>query len=162
MWSCQYAETALQLIPASARATPMAAITPTASSDERIRSVNCGNRTQRDAVGRNRHAWHQGSSAGLHVVFDIYPGRKAARQIEWLRGGQRGGLDVTDNDLVLATIGSPVENTVWGDHHNREATPRGVHAVPYALRWRIATPRLGADVQTGAAAGLPPLARRAR
>ncbi len=33
------AETALQLIPASARAAAMAAIIPAASSDERIRSV---------------------------------------------------------------------------------------------------------------------------
>ena len=39
MWWCRYAETALQLIPASARAAAMAAIIPTASSDERIRSV---------------------------------------------------------------------------------------------------------------------------
>ena len=50
-------------------------------------------------------------------MFDISPGRKVARRIEWLRGGQRGGLDVTDNDLVLTTIGSPVESTAWGDHH---------------------------------------------
>ena len=52
-----------------------------------------------------------------NVVFDTSPGRKAARRIEWLRGGQRGGLDVTENNLVLTTIGSPVESTAWGDHH---------------------------------------------
>ena len=52
-----------------------------------------------------------------NVVFDISPERKVARRIEWLRGGQRGGLDVTENDLVLITNGSPVESTAWGDHH---------------------------------------------
>ena len=52
-----------------------------------------------------------------NVVFDITPERKVARRIEWLHGGERGGLDVTENDLVLITNGSPVENTAWGDHH---------------------------------------------
>ncbi|ARH89160.1 oleate hydratase [Streptomyces sp. MOE7] len=52
-----------------------------------------------------------------NVVFDITPERKVARRIEWLRDEQRGGVDVTENDLVLTTIGSPVEATTWGDHH---------------------------------------------
>ena len=52
-----------------------------------------------------------------NVVFDITPGRKVARRIEWLRGGRRGGVDVTENDFVLITNGSPVEGTAWGDHH---------------------------------------------
>ncbi|MFE4958740.1 oleate hydratase [Streptomyces sp. NPDC056653] len=50
-------------------------------------------------------------------LFDITPERKVARRIEWLRDGQRGGVDVTENDLVLTTVGSPVEATTWGDHH---------------------------------------------
>jgi oleate hydratase len=52
-----------------------------------------------------------------NVRFDINPRRKVARRIEWLHAGQRGGVDVTDNDLVLVTNGSPVESTTWGDHH---------------------------------------------
>ncbi|MFE4626578.1 oleate hydratase [Streptomyces mirabilis] len=52
-----------------------------------------------------------------NVLFDITPERKVARRIEWLRDGQRGGVDVTENDLVLTTVGSPVEATTWGDHH---------------------------------------------
>ncbi|MGW8879317.1 oleate hydratase [Streptomyces mirabilis] len=52
-----------------------------------------------------------------NVLFDITPERKVARRIEWLRDGQRGGVDVTENDLVLTTVGSPVEATTWGNHH---------------------------------------------
>ncbi|MET8536913.1 oleate hydratase [Streptomyces sp. NPDC005065] len=52
-----------------------------------------------------------------NVLFDITPERKVARRIEWLRDEQRGGVDVTENDLVLTTVGSPVEATTWGDHH---------------------------------------------
>ena len=52
-----------------------------------------------------------------NVLFDISPERKVARRIEWLRGGERGGLDVTENDLVFITNGSAVESTAWGDHH---------------------------------------------
>jgi oleate hydratase len=52
-----------------------------------------------------------------NVLFDIKPGRKVARRIEWLRDGKRGGRDVTENALVLITNGSPVENSSWGDHH---------------------------------------------
>jgi oleate hydratase len=48
-----------------------------------------------------------------NVVFDITPDRKVARRIEWLRGGRHGGVDVTENDLVLITNGSPVESTSW-------------------------------------------------
>jgi oleate hydratase len=52
-----------------------------------------------------------------NVLFDITADRKVARRIEWLRDGQSGGLDVTENDLVLITNGSAVESTSWGDHH---------------------------------------------
>ena len=33
------------------------------------------------------------------------------------RAGKRGARDLTENDLVFMTIGSPVENSSWGDHH---------------------------------------------
>jgi oleate hydratase len=49
-----------------------------------------------------------------NVVFDITPKRKVARRIEWLQNGKRGGRDVTENDFVLITTGSAVENASWG------------------------------------------------
>ena len=52
-----------------------------------------------------------------NVQFAITPDRKVARRIDWIRGGQPGGLDLTENDLVFLTNGSLVENSTWGDHH---------------------------------------------
>jgi oleate hydratase len=52
-----------------------------------------------------------------NVVFDLAPTRKVARRIEFLQGGKRGAVDLTENDLVFITNGSAVENTAWGDHH---------------------------------------------
>src|SRR5258705_3181038 len=52
-----------------------------------------------------------------NVQFNINPDRKVAQRIDWIRGGQPGGLDLTENDLVFVTNGSLVENSSWGDHH---------------------------------------------
>ena len=52
-----------------------------------------------------------------NVEFNINPDRKVARRIDWIRGGQPGGLDLTENNLVFVTNGSLVENSTWGDHH---------------------------------------------
>ena len=52
-----------------------------------------------------------------NVLFDITASRKVARRIEWLTAGKRGARDLTENDLVFMTIGSPVENSSWGDQH---------------------------------------------
>ena len=52
-----------------------------------------------------------------NVLFDITAQRKVARRIEWLTAGKRGARDLTENDLVFMTIGSPVENSSWGDQH---------------------------------------------
>lgn len=71
-----------------------------------------------------------------NVLFDINPQRKIARRIEWLRGGERGGLDVTENDLVLITIGSPVENTAWGDHHTPPKWDREIREGSIWALWR--------------------------
>lgn len=46
-----------------------------------------------------------------NVVFEHHP---EAQGRGGLRGGKRGGVDLSDNDLVLITIGSPVENSSWG------------------------------------------------
>jgi oleate hydratase len=71
-----------------------------------------------------------------NVLFDIAPERKVARRIEWLRGGQSGGVDVTDNDLVLVTNGSPVENSTWGDHHTPAAFDTEIHEGGIWALWR--------------------------
>lgn len=52
-----------------------------------------------------------------NVQFTINPDRKVAQRIDWIRGGQLGGLDLTENDLVFVTNGSLVENSRLGDHH---------------------------------------------
>lgn len=52
-----------------------------------------------------------------NVEFNINPDRKVARRIDWIRRGQPGGLDLTENNLVFVTNGSLVENSTWGDHH---------------------------------------------
>lgn len=52
----------------------------------------------------------------MNVRFDIAPGHKVARRIDWVHGGQTGGVDLTENDLVFVTNGSLVENSEWGDH----------------------------------------------
>src|SRR4030095_8778913 len=70
------------------------------------------------------------------VVFDIARGRKVARRIEWLRGGRRGGVDVTENDLVLITNGSPVESTSWGDHHTPPKWDREIREGSIWAMWR--------------------------
>ena len=71
-----------------------------------------------------------------NVLFDIAPERKVARRIEWLRGGERGGLDVTENDLVLITNGSPVESTSWGDHHTPAKWDRRIREGSLWAMWR--------------------------
>jgi oleate hydratase len=71
-----------------------------------------------------------------NVVFDITPDRKVARRIEWLRGGRHGGVDVTENDLVLITNGSPVESTSWGDHHTPPKWDREIREGSIWALWR--------------------------
>ena len=68
--------------------------------------------------------------------FDIKSKRMVARRIEWLRGGKRGGVDVTENDLVLITNGSPVENTAWGDHHTPPKWDREIREGSCWAMWR--------------------------
>ena len=71
-----------------------------------------------------------------NVVFDITPERKVARRIEWIQGGKRGGRDVTENDLVLITNGSAVENTAWGDHHTPAKWNRDIQEGSIWAMWR--------------------------
>lgn len=53
----------------------------------------------------------------MNVAFDIAPEKKVARRIDWIHEGMVGGVDLTENELVLVTNGSLVENSEWGDHH---------------------------------------------
>lgn len=58
----------------------------------------------------------QNGTRVTNVEFDIAAARKVAKRITWVRDGEAGGLDVTENDLVMVTNGSLVENSSWGDH----------------------------------------------
>ncbi|WP_431804458.1 oleate hydratase [Microbacterium sp. bgisy203] len=50
------------------------------------------------------------------IQFDISEGRKQATRIDWVtRDGEVGGVDLTENDLCLVTIGSLTENSDDGD-----------------------------------------------
>ena len=71
-----------------------------------------------------------------NVVFDITPERKIARRIEWIQGGKHGGRDVTQNDLVLITNGSAVENSAWGDHHTPPKWNRDIQEGSIWAMWR--------------------------
>ncbi|GLZ79592.1 oleate hydratase [Actinorhabdospora filicis] len=51
------------------------------------------------------------------IDFAITDGRKQATRIHWIADGEPGGVDLGENDLVLATIGSLTENSDNGDHH---------------------------------------------
>lgn len=53
----------------------------------------------------------------IDFAVDTATGRKAATRIHWLEAGERGGVDLGEDDLVLTTIGSLTENSDNGDHH---------------------------------------------
>lgn len=63
----------------------------------------------------------------MDVEFEISPGKKVAKRIAWIRDGQEGGLDLTEDDLVFVTNGSLVENSAWGDHHTPATFDPVVH-----------------------------------
>ncbi|MFD3869509.1 oleate hydratase [Streptomyces sp. NPDC058623] len=51
------------------------------------------------------------------IDFDITAERKQATRIHWLCGGEAGGVELGEDDLVFTTIGSLTENSDDGDHH---------------------------------------------
>ncbi|MDO3649070.1 oleate hydratase [Nocardia mangyaensis] len=51
------------------------------------------------------------------IDFDISGARKQATRIHWVAEDEPGGVDLTANDLVFATIGSLTENSDEGDQH---------------------------------------------
>ncbi|MFD6178472.1 MULTISPECIES: oleate hydratase [unclassified Isoptericola] len=55
------------------------------------------------------------------IDYAVTPGadgasRKVATRIHWVSDGEAGGVDLGEDDLVLATIGSLTENSDNGDH----------------------------------------------
>ncbi len=50
----------------------------------------------------------------MDVRFDIHDGRKVAKRVELLRGGEREFLDLTEDDYLFITNGSNVENSTIG------------------------------------------------
>ncbi|WP_409483338.1 oleate hydratase [Arsenicicoccus dermatophilus] len=59
------------------------------------------------------------------IAFDITAQRKRATRIEWVRRGEPGGVDLGQDDLVVTTIGSLVDNSDNGDHHTPARLDRG-------------------------------------
>lgn len=50
------------------------------------------------------------------IDFEITDDAKRATHIHWIENGKEGGVALTENDLVFATIGSLTENSDCGDH----------------------------------------------
>ncbi|XVX19884.1 oleate hydratase [Actinomycetota bacterium] len=59
------------------------------------------------------------------VDFDITARRKKATRIHWVHRGEAGGVDLGDDDLVVMTIGSLVDNSDNGDHHTAARLDEG-------------------------------------
>ena len=72
----------------------------------------------------------------MDVEFDITPERKTAKRIVWVRDGEPGALDLTENELVFVTNGSLVENSNWGDHHTPATLDPEVHEGGSWHLWR--------------------------
>jgi oleate hydratase len=51
------------------------------------------------------------------IDFTLTADRKQATRIHWVSGGDRDGVELSENDLVFATIGSLTENSEEGDQH---------------------------------------------
>jgi oleate hydratase len=60
----------------------------------------------------------QFSTQVTNVIFDIKPGKKVAKKIEMVQKGQAKTIDLTENDLVMITNGSPTENSSLGDNNH--------------------------------------------
>jgi len=62
------------------------------------------------------------------VEFDLTASAKRATRIEWTRSGEHAGdtgVDLGDDDYVLMTIGSLVDNSDEGDHRTAATLNRG-------------------------------------
>ena len=59
------------------------------------------------------------------VDFDITAQRKKATRIHWIQDGEEGGVDLGDDDLLIMTIGSLVDNSDNGDQHTPAKLDRG-------------------------------------
>lgn len=68
----------------------------------------------------------------IDVDFAFTADAKRATSISWVKDGERGGVQLSDDDLVLITIGSLVDNSDEGDHH----TPAKLNTGP-ASAWDL-------------------------
>ncbi|TFC06061.1 oleate hydratase, partial [Cryobacterium sp. MDB2-33-2] len=59
------------------------------------------------------------------IDFAITADRKQATAIHWIREGVVGGVELGENDLMLATIGSLTENSDNGDQHTAAKLDEG-------------------------------------
>lgn len=66
------------------------------------------------------------------VDFAIAPEQKQATRIHWVQRGKPGTVDLKEDDLLLMTIGSLVDNADEGDHH----TPARLNTGP-ASAWEL-------------------------
>ncbi|WP_202910279.1 oleate hydratase, partial [Mycobacteroides abscessus] len=69
-----------------------------------------------------------------NVVFDITAQKKTARRIEWLRGGEKGGVDIDEDTLVFVTNGSLVDNSSWG---TKDTAPAWDYSTPEGGAWSL-------------------------
>ena len=69
-----------------------------------------------------------------NVVFDITAQKKTARRIEWLRGGEKGGVDIDEDTLVFVTNGSLVDNSSWG---TKDTAPEWDYSTPEGGAWSL-------------------------
>ena len=49
-----------------------------------------------------------------NVEFDCAADKKVAKRIDIIENGEKGGIDLTENDLVFITNGGCVENSSMG------------------------------------------------
>lgn len=63
----------------------------------------------------------------VDVEFDVKPGKKIAKRIVFEQNGTTDEIGLTEDDLVIITNGSCVENSTMGDQHHApefKATPK--------------------------------------
>lgn len=62
------------------------------------------------------------------ICFDIQPEKKVAKQLAYKKAGKEITLDLTENDLVITTLGSNVENATLGTNDTVPEFKREIRA----------------------------------
>lgn len=79
--------------------------------------------------------FHYGTTV-RNVVFDIQPGSKIARSIQYECQGLEGAIDLTEDDLVFFTNGSNVENSTYGSQTKASGMDAEIHPGGSFDLWR--------------------------